>query len=735
MPIFYLDPVAGSDNTTNTPLGWWGIKYSSGNGTAPIAGELITGSTSNAIAYLTVETVTVGSTWNSGIAFGSMYFYGKSGTFVNETAYGQSGGEFYISGDVPIVAWQTFSGGTTAARIAPGDTIRFPDSNTRATTVTGDFHIGSSFVVLSSPLNVTLNHAVTGWETGLGIAGSSTSTRKYGTRATKFDVSGTFTSGLIGWSTIESGNNFSAYQQVSLLFYTNKALMTPDTLFIALCSDSSGVDIVNDLPIPAISGIGKLFPLVLDNNGPLGSNINSIALYSNTNFGSPSLYVNNVVACNASNTQDCITHRTIIGTSGNIIYPIKWISGAAIAPEDQGIAETIIPFAGASYSGTVWAVEPFINPTKIIGGGATFVHHIINDSGDTGSPITYTGGWSKSTNQQVGYSYFDSLTTQGNGISISTKGFVNFENIGLIRYATPFSLSAYNNGSMTNCYASIATSTAFDCTNVRNNRINELKLIRNVNALVFSTLCMNNYINGITLLNTNNIGLSFSTYAGNNFFINGSSIGNVSYGINFTNGADNNTLENITTSGNNGGIALGNAVNVYLRNCTIYDTNELAATISPTYGNGRIFSMNHDNTAGNHKIFYEGGDITYQTGSVHGTEPGAWKMTTSNTTRKQNSPLPLKIAEVAVVPGTPVTITAWVAKSHATNQGARIVVYPDSTYGVSTEQSATKADDTDWQNLSISFTPSVSGVIPVYAETWYINNYANTFIGAITVTQ
>lgn len=128
MPIFYMDYDNGLDATTNTPLGWWSVSYTNGNGVAPIADETVTGAISLKTAKLTVVTPPTTGTWAGGNAAGTMYFYGKSGAFQAETVNSTSA-SFTIAGDFTYCAWKTITTGATAARIAPGDTIRIAKSS------------------------------------------------------------------------------------------------------------------------------------------------------------------------------------------------------------------------------------------------------------------------------------------------------------------------------------------------------------------------------------------------------------------------------------------------------------------------------------------------------------------------------------------------------------------------------------------------------------------------------
>lgn len=124
--IFYLDPLNGLDATTDTPLGWWSLAITAGTGGAPVADEACTGGSSGAHGHLTVYIHASGS-WAGNDEAGTLYFYGKTGTFTSETI-SWAAGSATIAGDTTYCAWKTVNTGATAARTAPGDIIRIAKS-------------------------------------------------------------------------------------------------------------------------------------------------------------------------------------------------------------------------------------------------------------------------------------------------------------------------------------------------------------------------------------------------------------------------------------------------------------------------------------------------------------------------------------------------------------------------------------------------------------------------------
>jgi hypothetical protein len=175
----------------------------------------------------------------------------------------------------------------------------------------------------------------------------------------------------------------------------------------------------------------------------------------------------------------------------------------------------------------------------------------------------------------------------------------------------------------------------------------------------------------------------------------------------------------------------------FFRNCKFLNSSS-----SPTLYGGDVnfvsceWSFDHDNTQGNHWGFFNGATVNVQSSVVHASEPVAWKFTITSIVRTIYKPITLRIASIPVEASALVTITAWIKKGHATNVGAKLYVL-DELYNIDgvVADSATKADDTSWEELTITFTPTEAGVVPVFVDAWYVAGASNVYIGSITVTQ
>jgi len=128
MAIYYLDPDLGIDSggvATNTPLGWWSLAFTAGTGVAPTADVVCSNNSQS--AKLTVCVISSG-TFAGNNAAGTLYFYGKTGAFAAGSIT-WTGGSATIAADANYNPWKTISStGASAARMAPGDTVRIKQS-------------------------------------------------------------------------------------------------------------------------------------------------------------------------------------------------------------------------------------------------------------------------------------------------------------------------------------------------------------------------------------------------------------------------------------------------------------------------------------------------------------------------------------------------------------------------------------------------------------------------------
>lgn len=151
---------------------------------------------------------------------------------------------------------------------------------------------------------------------------------------------------------------------------------------------------------------------------------------------------------------------------------------------------------------------------------------------------------------------------------------------------------------------------------------------------------------------------------------------------------------------------------------------------------GSIKSCKNDSTADNHIVYYKGATLKSQIVERHTASGIAWELEVDNSIRNYRNSIYTKLAEVAVEADSEVTIKVWMKKSHATNIGGGLLIRGGQLSGMTLADYAdNKADDTDWEELSLSFTPTETGVIDVMIRAWSNGTTASIYFDDFSVTQ
>lgn len=576
MAIFYMDYINGNDSTSSTPLGWWSIAYTNGNGTTPTADMQATGGTSGSTAKLTVAPVVSGGTWAGGNASGTLYWYGKSAAFQSETLTFTNGATCSIASDFTYCAWKTMTSGALAARTAPGDTIRVAktkgygatsttglSSDTGADTpgslgsgiwtgvASGVGGIPAAISITSStnatPIVVTkashgfvngdiiqiighaTNTAANGeWvvanktdstfelagSVGNGIGGATGTVRKINTQVVYLDTKCTDTidkcndsawtsndltnitvtadtsvyktggysmkavfganagTGLAAYKTITS-TNFSARKQISFWFRTSVALAAND-LKVCLCSDTGGTTIVDTANIPAINALNKWIPITVNTGGALGTAIQSVALYQNSDKGAMTVYLDNIIACNDATAADSLTLTSLISKSST--EQTSWDGEQWFTI--QNINDRIIVLDGAAgsfpgmasdynrgYYGSSGAATTYKREVYQLTSGASTSTNIetTNEAGTYGNQISWNFGYDTDSNTQTGETWISAGA--GNGYFNIGHGYHIFTRLGVVNFYNGIYVNG-NGITLTNIFSVGAAYQAFTSTGV-----------------------------------------------------------------------------------------------------------------------------------------------------------------------------------------------------------------------------------------------------------------------------
>lgn len=688
--VFFIDLYSGSD-TARTAL--TSCVASNPSGSVTSIAKTGHGLTTGAIVDLTAFTAWLNGAWKITVTDANNFTLDDA---TWQTTADPDGTVTPRGGSSWADAWLTITSGATAARIQPGDEIRVsktPDPVSLGQSAT--FTDGSQDVVLTTAVTKKIEDAISGWTASTNITASTNTTRKMGATAHVFTPASGFTTGKVAYKAIAGGGtqDFSAYQKISFWFRpTSSVIISANTYKICLCSDSTGDTIVNEINIPATLGSALFHAMVLDYGAALGSNIQSVAIYANSDPGTTAFSINNIFATND------LDLKTLIGKTGDVNYNIQSIDDTTIKIDTANTAATGRGYSGTTSTETIYYCVPY-DVTS------TTVWQTLSEAGDSARAMDhYIGGYNTSNDTRDGRTVIAS-TIPALGTAINPKVFNKLSYFTFARFSTISTgvLTEYEN-----CVF-CGGSSPFSAASVSFKFIDCKFLNLSTTITIGGTEIV--FIN-CEFRNSNTSGIS--AYAGTYL-----------YNCIFAN----NTTSSIVSSES----TERTSASVFLRNCTLLDSTEISFTAN-RYSS--VWSYNHDNTDGNHWGFFNGATVNWQTSTVHSSEPGAWKFILTSNSKSSFYPARLKIAEPACAAGELVTVTAWVKKDHATNVGAKLLV-EDELYNVEgvVADSATKANDTSWEQLTITFTPDVAGVVPIYVDAWYVSGASNVYIGSITVTQ
>jgi hypothetical protein len=679
--------------------------------------------------------------------------------------------------------WKTVTSGATAARISPGDTIRIMASKPPTSVGNATWTNSSNIVTLSASCTQMIDNCDSSWTQSANVTHTSdTTNHREGSSARSLAIASGFTTGKIAYRATGS-LNLSGYQQVSLWIRVSAAV-SENVLQVVLCSDTTGDVAVNTINIPAIPSTAKWHAVTVDTSGALGSDIQSVALYAASDPGAVTVLLDCILACKASSSDDSLTLSSLIGknTSTETWYSISSISGTTVTLDQYSTTATsgFRGYYGSTETVTTYKREA-ISVTPV---ASTSTEFTIQDSGTSGSVITYSGGWDRTNmSTQDGESWFTGANGSGTGINFNTSQFVSVEKMGFVRFATGISLSsgaasnslssvhANNNSTGLSPNGSMGIVSLFMCNNGAaafsssvasipasiTTRIQTDGNTGNGTQVVFYGCDVGDVVvRGNAGTSPFTLGLQASTVAnvvsqGNNSsvtalninsgygsLISSATVSGGSTGISIS--ASRITIKNATIT-NNTGVAISTGSG---SDCTFKSLSTSSGTVGVSFGSGKVIlvdstlgqstevtplassvliggcviSHNHDGESGNHQHFYDGGIVSAQSSVRHTASGIAWQIQPTSSFRTSTAPIPLSVAKIAVVANQQVSASVWMRRSN-TGVNARLRVPGGQIPGVANDVSTSMTASADtWEQVSLQFTPSSSGVVEFIAEAW-----------------
>jgi hypothetical protein len=661
-------------------------------------------------------------------------------------------------GSTWALAWKTITSGATAARIAPGDTIKIAKSPDPTSIGSATWNNLSKTVTLASALTANVDLCDAAWTAAANVTTSTnTSYFKQGSCCLQVAAYAAFTTGKMAYKALGSVVDFSAYQQLSFWLRTS-AVLAANTLKLCLCSDTTGDTIVDEFVVPAIDSSAYNYAFTIDKGSALGSAIQSVALYATIDPATTTFLIDNIIACKASSAADALSLTSLISKNSAASggeegwYPIQSINGTTVLIDNGPPTNAS---AGRGYFGTTETVTTYKREAFRV----AYTACAIQDSGSSGNIIEFQGGYNTSSGDQDGETFFDVGTGRGAGIDFTSKSYVLTNRINMVRaaygaylgsatYCEVTSHSLCGNGSA-GVYIYGASFCKVDVKNTNNNT--------GTGVLYAGT---NNVGNEITLNNANNntnYGISLTAaYAckvtaenacnngstnvlfGANTIRNTLQISNSknsgAYGFSFdTSPALDNKISGTTTASNaSGAVSAASPGTQFFRDCAFGETGKVLNQTA--WMNGRICLNAHDGSTDKNFIYTDGGNIKSQTSERHTATGIAWQLSPTSANRNSCYPLFMSLAKIAVAANSQVTVSCWFRRTNTGITG-KLVCRGIQIAGVSADVSAsmTAAADT-WEQLTITFMPTAAGVVEI--EAWaYGGSAYSVYVDDIDCSQ
>lgn len=566
--------------------------------------------------------------------------------------------------------------------------------------------------------------AVTGWTAATNITLGTNSTRRIGSASLTITPAAAFTTGKVAHFTFSSTQDFSSFTFLNFWLSTTTGTLADNTYRFAFCSDSSGNTIVKSYAIDR--GIGTpLEAFVFEDSSGFGNNINSIAIYADVDPGTTPIRINNIFVSNHVNL------RTFIGPSNNVKFLLNGVSGSdfVLGSEQAG---TALPFPYTTTTSNIF----YVNPVVITRNGNTdnlgaldnaasvdtsnfSTSYNITDEPEVGV-TRFIGGYNTSTDSEDGLTYFfPSFFNGGTQAIFRLAGseskllknlvFGRFQGYSSITTSARFHVVRYDNCTFAATLGTISPSTsAAKALEFYNSTFLDTPLY--AFATRFTASDVHSVIKDSFILNPGDLGR-------------GSTI-----------------IRDSTLAFPAGQHLLGITHWSLDQPRFVNVTFDFASSSSPTAQAVYPGIVNPQGLwEGNGSYAYRDQfrHVWWQTAEKPTGAPGAYRLQTTagvGGTGDINA-FTFQVAQIAA--GTSqITVTAWVKNSHATRcrQGIRINDVL-STAGVSAQETLAAAN-TDWQQISLTFTPASAGIVVIewVVYQYHIQNSVDCFLGPVTIS-
>jgi hypothetical protein len=607
-------------------------------------------------------------------------------------------------------AWATVNSGATSARTAPGDIILLAQSPLPTAIGNATWNNNSKTVTLAGALNDTVELCDSGWSNGAnGTASHDTTYRKEGSACLKIITGATAGATELAYIDLGADKNWSSDKQQISLWVRNEtsALAAAGDLQVRMYDDSARANLVETFNIPAIPSTARWVPITINKGSAFSNKIRSVAIWNGVTNATKTYYIDNIITVKAASAANALSLTSLIslnpschsGTEG--FYGIQSIVDTVVLLDNDTNA---IATAGRGYGGSTTGSPTAtykIESIKTTMGTAASTNIVYpNESGNsTLGRIEYQGGYDTATSIQSGDTHFDGQNGMGYGLALAVS-FITINRLSFSRYGIGINNNIANvllvvvqnlNNNTVAGYSAGFSSFNGRCINLKN--------------------VLNNTSNGISLSDKQTID-------------NANTCNNNASGVT-TSYFWGTYIKNLITRNNTAGINSPGRCNLY--NALITETTEIYTT-GYNYYNFRVYSQLHDKGTDTY-IFTDMGYMKTDATTRH-TEAGfAWSMYVQNVLRNINYPLDMKVATVGCKANEAITFRLYVKKSHASDIGARLCIRGGQIAGVPWDvQSAVHGANTDWEQLTVTITPTENGVVELECWAYWLANTADEYV-------
>lgn len=637
--------------------------------------------------------------------------------------------------------WKTVGSGPTAARVAPGDEIRFIESPAptligNATWTNGgrQVTVPAGVVKLIDPLSVN-----TGWVASANVTlNAPSATRLIGATAVNVTGAAAFNTGKLAHKPLTV--DLTGFQQVNCWFRTNASRPT-GSIFLDLCSDATGDVPIVSVPFTDSGQTTAWFAGLIAHAGSIGT-INSIALRATVDPGSATIIINNLWASKAPGSADEITLATMLSKnayatspplrgSGNGEEPLLGVMGitsdTSVVTNRNSAQDNPIESTGRPYDGATGTVATYAHQCFAYSEARNWTPH---EAGTDAGQTVWTGGWSAT----------DMATRTGmTRYMLQSRNYVG--GIGNFHTFRNFMFSSALGGNVLpgadGCRVENSLLTA--CGFATAGAVRGLSAVGTCYSTGSVQLGGSNQPNGSILENIyvwgTSAGLSAMIWSGGRNYGAGITCRNAASGGVFFSGnpgTDSICMSDLVTLNNaSGGILVASGINARIKTALINEATEILFIMT----DGIVSIESLDNILANDVLFSSFGRMTRQTAVVD-TQPSSLRVQVTSTNAISRAPLRLPLGQFELTRGVTTSIAIRMRRDNIGLSLGLSYLPTEGLPGITTEQRALMtAAANAWETVTLTLSPTGSGtqIVSLDVIAWGGTTF-NGYFESITVT-